>query len=208
MKKIAIYGAGGLGKEVLTIIKAINDVHREYDFIGFFDDNKHTDVLGDFEDINSIDEKVELIVAVGNPMVKSQLVNNINNKKVTFAKLVHPSVIIGDNRNVQLHDGVIICAGTIITTDVELKEHVLINLNCTLGHDVQVGVYTSIMPGVNIAGNVAIGNETFIGSGANIINNLSIGAGATVGAGAVVISDVEPGTTVVGVPAQIIKKDI
>jgi UDP-2-acetamido-3-amino-2,3-dideoxy-glucuronate N-acetyltransferase len=44
-----------------------------------------------------------------------------------------------------------------------------------------------------------------IGSGAVILGGLTIGAGALVGAGAVVTSHVQPGETVAGVPARVLK---
>ena len=41
MKNIAIFGAGGFGKEVKTIIDKINIISpNTYNFIGFFDDAK------------------------------------------------------------------------------------------------------------------------------------------------------------------------
>ena len=36
MKDIAVFGAGGFGREVLTIIKAINKVEFKYNILGFF----------------------------------------------------------------------------------------------------------------------------------------------------------------------------
>jgi UDP-2-acetamido-3-amino-2,3-dideoxy-glucuronate N-acetyltransferase len=45
-----------------------------------------------------------------------------------------------------------------------------------------------------------------LGSGAVIMGGVRIGAGALVGAGAVVTRDVEPGETVVGVPARVIRR--
>lgn len=40
MKDIAIYGAGGFGREVLTLVEEVNRDRKEYNFIGFFDDGK------------------------------------------------------------------------------------------------------------------------------------------------------------------------
>lgn len=40
MKKIAIYGAGGFGREVAFLIDDINKVNPQYEFIGYFDDGK------------------------------------------------------------------------------------------------------------------------------------------------------------------------
>jgi acetyltransferase-like isoleucine patch superfamily enzyme len=47
-----------------------------------------------------------------------------------------------------------------------------------------------------------VGRRASIGSGAVVLAGVRIGAGALVGAGAVVTHDVEPGATVVGVPAR------
>ena len=38
MKDIAIYGAGGFGKEVACIINKINEKDHTWNIIGFFDD--------------------------------------------------------------------------------------------------------------------------------------------------------------------------
>ena len=207
MTKIAIYGAGGLGKEVLTIIEAINSASPQYELLGFFDDHLISDhVLGGYEEINAVDERLALAVAIGNPLLKSKLVSSIHNPNIFFPPLIHPSVILGDEQRVETRAGVVIAAGSVLTLDIALEEHVLINLNCTVGHDVKIGTFSSLMPGVNVAGNVTIGPQTFVGAGANIINNLTVGQRAVVGAGAVVISNVEPDSTVVGVPAKMIKK--
>jgi acetyltransferase-like isoleucine patch superfamily enzyme len=49
---------------------------------------------------------------------------------------------------------------------------------------------------------VTIGDGCWLGAGSRILPGVSIGGGATVGAGAVVTKDVQPGSTVVGVPAR------
>jgi acetyltransferase-like isoleucine patch superfamily enzyme len=41
-----------------------------------------------------------------------------------------------------------------------------------------------------------------IGAGATLLSGIRIGGGATVGAGSVVTRDVEPGSTVMGIPAR------
>jgi len=52
-----------------------------------------------------------------------------------------------------------------------------------------------------------IEDGVYVGAGAKILGGVRVGKDAVVGAGAVVISDVPPGSTVVGVPARILKKD-
>ena len=39
MKDIAIFGAGGLGKEVACLVNKINEQEPTWNMIGFFDDN-------------------------------------------------------------------------------------------------------------------------------------------------------------------------
>ena len=60
MKKVAIYGAGGFGREVACLINKINEKSLEWDFIGFFDDgkekgakNEYGEVLGGLLELNS-----------------------------------------------------------------------------------------------------------------------------------------------------------
>ena len=40
MKDIAIYGFGGYGREIASIIKCINTIEPTWNIIGFFDDDK------------------------------------------------------------------------------------------------------------------------------------------------------------------------
>ncbi len=68
-----------------------------------------------------------------------------------------------------------------------------------------VGTAVHVCPGVKLAGHVTAESGAFIGIGATVIQNVRIGYDSVVGAGSVVIDDVAPMTTVVGVPAKVIK---
>lgn len=59
---------------------------------------------------------------------------------------------------------------------------------------------------VTLAGAVELGNHVDIGAGAKLIGPLKVGDNAVIGANAVVLGDVEAGTTVVGIPAKVIKR--
>ncbi len=50
-----------------------------------------------------------------------------------------------------------------------------------------------------------LGSDIFIGAGAKILGAISIGDGARIGANAVVVNTVPPHTTVVGVPARVVR---
>jgi len=121
-----------------------------------------------------------------------------------FETIIHPRVEI--SRWVEKGTGTVICAGSIVTTNIILGEHVQINLDCTVCHDVIMGDYTTLAPGARVSGCVHMGRGVYIGAGAVIINGtldspLTIGDGAVIGAGACVTKSVAAGATVVGVPA-------
>lgn len=53
-----------------------------------------------------------------------------------------------------------------------------------------------------------VGHNVIVGSGAKVLGPVKIGDGARIGANAVVVDDVQPGATVVGIPARpIFRKD-
>ena len=52
-----------------------------------------------------------------------------------------------------------------------------------------------------------VGRDVILGAGAKILGDIVVGDGARVGANAVVVSDVEPGQTVVGIPARPVEHD-
>jgi sugar O-acyltransferase (sialic acid O-acetyltransferase NeuD family) len=204
-KELIIYGAGGLGREVLTLINAL----PEWQPIGFIDDNvpagtqvKGLKVLGGLSVVQTMTSTVNVVLAIGSPLVKQRLEEQLSKYSVQFPTLIHPSVIMQDPASVTIGAGSIITAGCILTTDIYIGKHVLINLNTTIGHDCTVEDYSSVMCGVNIAGEVTIGRSAFVGSGANILNQVSLRESCTVGMGAVVLKDVLQHTTVAGIPAK------
>lgn len=200
MKKLAIYGAGGFGKETELLVKHINNQRIEWQFIGFFDDHTRTD-LGGIQELNKYSDELFLVIAISNPQLRERISKNITNKRIKFANLVHPSVIM-DSHNVQLGEGCIICANAVLTTDIKIGDHVIINLSCTIGHDAGIGDYCSVMPGAHISGNVKIGVKTLIGSGAVILQNLNVGKECIIGAGAVITKNVAEKMKVIGVPGR------
>ncbi len=212
MKDIAIFGVGGFGREVLTLIHDINKEKPIWNILGFFDDGHEKDeivnnypVLGDTEALNHWTTHVSLAVSVGNPSIKKKILDKINNPLVDYPTLIHPSVWIGDKEFVEFGIGCIICAGSLITTNVRIGDFVILNLGCTVGHDTVIKDYASFMPSVNISGEVTIGEGVYVGTGAKIINQLEIGEKTIVGAGAVVSKTLPSYCTAVGVPAKPVK---
>ncbi len=207
---IAIYGAGGFGREARQIIYDCDNIDDI--FAGFVvdDEFKTEQNPNGIEWINRENQNlymrgILIVVAIGSPSARKRIVQKIHEQcKKGFGGLIHPRALIGDN--VEIGEGSIVCAGAMITTDIEIGSHVHINLNATIGHDTKIGDFVTISPGVNISGNVTIKEGAEIGTGAVIIPGCTIGKWSVVGAGSVVITDVPDNSTAVGNPAKVIKQ--
>jgi sugar O-acyltransferase (sialic acid O-acetyltransferase NeuD family) len=213
MDEIAIYGGGGFGMEVAAMIEQINNACLQWKLVGFFDDGltpgrfvNDYPVLGGIDELNRWPSTMALALAIGIPKTKKQVFNRIANPNISYPVLIHPSVIIGSPKYVELGEGAIVCAGSILTTNIRIGKHVLINLACTVGHQSKIGDFSCLMPTCNISGEVEIGECVFWGTGSKIINRKKVGNNVTIGAGAVVINDLADDVTAVGVPAKVVER--
>ena len=205
---LLIYGAGGLGREILSIVRT-SDL---WEPVAFIDDVVPADsvvkglkVIGGMRVLEAVDGPRHVVVAIGNPGLKRRLVRDLATYAIRYPAIVHPTAILQDPESIRIGAGCVVAAGCILTTDIYIGDHVLININTTIGHDVSIGAHTSIMCGVNISGEASIGASVMIGSGSNLLNRVRIGDRSVVGMGAVVIRDVDPDVTVAGVPAKTIR---
>ena len=113
--------------------------------------------------MNLTQEPLSIVIAVGEPRLKAKIRGKYNNPLISFPTLVHPSVIFGDKESIKIGQGSIVCAGCILTTDINIKDFVTLNLQCTVGHDTVIGNYSSFMPSVNISGEVDIKEGVYVG---------------------------------------------
>ena len=49
VKKIALFGAGGFGREFAFLIEDINKKNYLWEIIGFFDDTKKDEIINDYK---------------------------------------------------------------------------------------------------------------------------------------------------------------
>lgn len=212
MNKILIIGAGGFGREVAWLIERINEKNKVWNLLGFIDDNPNAQgndlngykVVGTINDLGFYND-VYVTCAVGSSKTRRAIIEKIKkiNSNIKFATLVDPTVEM--SRFVEIGVGTIICAHTILTTNIKIGEHVIINLDCTVGHDAILSNYVTLYPSVNASGNTTYGECVELGTGAQIIQGKVIGKGSIVGAGSVVVKDLPDECTAVGAPAKPIK---
>jgi sugar O-acyltransferase (sialic acid O-acetyltransferase NeuD family) len=211
-KRIVILGAGGMAREVEWLIRDINAVHSEYDFLGYVvSDLKQTGrhdsreaLLGDYCWLEAQRSSIDAVtVGIGTPVTRLKVWQEVSEllPNTEWPSLVHPSVLY-DRSSARIAPGVLICAGAVATVNITLGLVALCNFGCTVGHEAVIGAGSTVNPGANISGGVVLGAGVLVGTGAQILQYCKVGDGATVGAGAVVHRDVAAGAKVVGIPAR------
>jgi sugar O-acyltransferase (sialic acid O-acetyltransferase NeuD family) len=204
---IVVYGAGGFAREVAWLAA---ECGRQV--VAYIDDSRSThgqrlndvEVMG-LEDVAARFPNVSVAIGIGSPAGRETVAAKATAAGLRPALLIDPRVVRSEW--VEVGEGTVICAGSILTTNIRIGRHVQVNLHCTIGHDVVMDDFATLAPGVHISGWVHLAKSAYVGTGAVVINGTAgkpviIGEGAVVGAGACVVKSVEPRTTVVGVPAK------
>ena len=84
-----------------------------------------------------------------------------------------------------------------------------------IGETTIVGDNVTLYQGVTLGGNgkeqgkrhPTIGDNVMISAGAKVLGSFTVGAGSKIGAGSVVLQEVPPGSTVVGVPGRVVRRN-
>ena len=214
MKDIAIFGAGGLSKEIASLLERINKVKEIWNLIGFFDDNPqllgrdvshYGKVIGNIDTLNSWKTPLAICIAIGNPHVIRNVRERITNSLISFPNIISPRVGYADILSFKIGEGNIIQGGCWMSNDVTIGNYNLLNGDIVIGHDVQIGDYNVLMPDIHVSGEVFIGNENLLGVGSIILQQIKIGNNIHIGAGAVLMTKPKDGCTYIGNPAKLFK---
>ena len=207
---IAIYGAGGFGKEVACLIERINRNGGDWKLVGFFDDSKKQDsnisrygtVLGDMETLLSVDEPLALAIAINENKAVRRIRERIDNPYISFPNLIDPSLFLVDPKTFTVGEGNIIQNDCMISCDVTLGNFNLINDHVVVGHDNSIGNFNGLMPGAHLSGGITIGDNNLLGVASVVLQGMTIGNGVTLGANSVLMTQPRDNATYLGVPAK------
>lgn len=210
MKKIAIFGAGGFGREVACLLNKINEIEPTWELIGFFDDGlaKGADVshfgkvIGGIADLNSWPSIISVAFAIGNPKTVESLVSRINNTNIEFPNIIAPTVYFADPETFKIGRGNIIQKHCSFSCDVTIGDFNVMDGADVFGHDDNVGSFNTFMPAMRISGEVTIGNGNFFGVGSIILQQIKIGNNIRLGAGSVLMRKPKDGCLYMGNPAK------
>lgn len=212
MKKIAIFGAGGFGREIACLINLINmeSMEPQWDFVGFFDDNpelkgkknEYGFVLGGMDELNSYQNELSIAISIGDPHVLKTVVSKITNSKIDFPNLIAPSTLYLDKNNFKIGKGNIICSRCTLSCNVSIGDFNILNGYITIGHDVMIDSYNVVMPSVSISGGVQMNECNFLGVQSVVLQYLKIGNDVKLGANSVLMHKPKDGFLYMGNPAK------
>jgi sugar O-acyltransferase (sialic acid O-acetyltransferase NeuD family) len=217
MKRFAIFGASGYGREVLPLVRQElqSDLKTGLADLVFVDDQPVAPgvngqrVLTYAQWLAEPASSRHMNVAIANSQVRQKLVKRCVDDGVFFYEVRADNVVQLDD--VQLGEGAVLCPFVTLTSNVRIGQHFHANIYSYVAHDCVIGDFVTFAPSVKCNGNVHVEDHAYIGTGAVIKQGLPnaplvIGRGAVVGMGAVVTKSVPPGVTVVGNPARPLSK--
>ena len=204
---ILIYGAGGLGVEVLDLC------HRTGQFsernILFVDDVRYGEnVLGipivSFDYAASHFPSSDMILASGEPAGRRNMYARAKSVGFSLPTVIDASATV--SQYCEIGEASIICAGCTIAARSKIGTNVLINVDSIVGHDVTVENSAVLASKVNTGGWCRIASGAMVGMGALIRPRINIGENSLITIGASVFADVPADVTVVGNPARISRR--
>lgn len=204
MKNLIILGAGDVGK-FLAYNQSLFE--EQYNLLGFWDEDPAKvgtrlcglPVLGmEYLDA-AAPGTLHAAVAMSCPAAKRAVTEKLRPYGLHFPNFIARGSWLSGG--ITLGQGVIIYPNCSIAHETVIGNFVTVNAGCTLGHNTQIGDYANLSPGVHLAGFTRVGELADLGIGCCTRQRTEIGARSVVGGQAMLIDNVEPGRTVVGVPA-------
>ena len=209
---LAIYGAGGSGREVYDLLNCCPRQREKWNDVVFIDDTKEEGFLYDCKrmpftrvtELYSPDD-TEVIIAIGEPKQRERLYNIVVGCGYELGNIIHDNAFISSHA--KIGHGVVVQDGVIISSEAIVDDNVYINHRSMVGHDVVIGSNCQISANVVISGGAHVGETTFIGGMSCVRDHTNIGTHCIVSMGAAVLKDVCDYSIVMGNPARVIRKN-
>ncbi len=206
MNDIILVGAGGHSVSVVD-----SAIRAGFNVCGFIDEYKHDKTFLDrpifsprIQDIENYN-KYLYFIAIGDVHIRKRWFEKLQSLELTIPNIIDPSAIVSDFT--EIGTGNFIGKMAIVVAGSKIGNNNLINSKALIEHRCTIGEHTNLSTGSIINGEVVVEDGVYLGSGAICNGQIKLGKYSVVGSGSVVLKDVEPFTTVVGVPAKIIKRN-
>ena len=178
---MVIIGAGGFGREVLDVVRAIETAGGNCNFVGFLDDGevdvdrlaridaRHLGRCSDFDRFANC-----YVIGIGSAEARKTLASQLDAVGGHAVTLFHPFATMGADTT--MGEGCVITAGVRLTTNIRLGSHVDLHVNCTVGHDSVLDDFVSVFPGATISGDVHLEKASLSGLGQTSSPEFQLGA--------------------------------
>lgn len=212
MSVLGIYGASGLGREILELASIINAVDERWSQCVFIDDGDVPSVVSGCN-VYKYDEAktlfgsaLEIVMGIGEPATREKLFKRIERDGIPTPTLIHPDVYIPKSTTVG--KGVVIQSGCFVSCNAIICDYVFIQPQCNIGHDDVIEEGCILAGFSNIGGIVHIGKYTYIGLSSAVKQTVNIGHHSIIGMGSMVHKEVPDEVIVMGNPARTLARNI
>lgn len=203
-----IIGAGGLAKDLLTVISESGGEDR----MVFYDDVSdpgHLDLQPSHRIIRSQEEAAcyfsevdrSFVLGIGKPYLRMIMAEKFEKLGGQMTSMISGYAVFG-NYDTVIGDGCTILPLSVLSNACRLGRGCLVHHRAVVSHDCIVGDFCELSPGATLLGRVTIGELTQVGANATILPGIRLGSGCLIGAGSVVNHNIPDGTVVAGIPAM------
>lgn len=198
MESLIIIGDGGHSKIVQNIVRESGT----YQLTEVWDDKYrepvardgvvYTSLDGQLQGLTQMDADATFFVAIGDNDIRKKIARTLALAGKKFAVIIHPTAFV--EATVEIGEGSLVMAGSIVQANTVLGKHVIVNSGATVEHDISVGNFVHFAPGSVVTGGCTIADNVLVGAGSVVVPNISIGANAVVGAGSTLTRNIESNT--------------
>ncbi|MBC2194126.1 NeuD/PglB/VioB family sugar acetyltransferase [Listeria booriae] len=200
VESLIIIGDGGHSKMVQNIVRE----GGKYQLTEVWDDKYrepvardgvvYTSLDGQLQGLTQMDADATFFVAIGDNDIRKKIARTLVLAGKKFAVIIHPTAFV--EATVEIGEGSLVMAGSIIQANTVLGKHVIVNSGATVEHDISVGNFVHFAPGSVVTGGCTVADNVLVGAGSVVVPNISIGANVVVGAGSTLTRNIESNTVV------------
>ena len=211
MNVLGIFGAGGLGREVLELAGCINRKNPTWDkFIFVNNGEQSADINGvqvcSYEEAKeTYGDRLQTVIGIGEPAIREKVFRELREDHAKIITLIHPDVHIPETT--VIGEGVVINMGNFISCNAVIQDNVYIQPHTNIGHDCILKEGCMISGFCNVAGAVHIGRYAYLGMSSCIKEKITVGDYSIVGMASAVYKDVPKEMIAMGNPARPMRKN-